>query len=140
MQSIKSVFRRPDLGLLILRVSVGAVFAINGYNKFMAGEKTLNAIGANIRYIGLDVGRDNVSTLFFGIAAAAAELIGGVLLAAGLGFRTSAVFLFITMLVATLMKIDTSGELNAFAYPMIMGLASLAMLFTGPGRYSLQRD
>lgn len=141
LQGIKSLFRHPDLGLLIIRAGVGIVLAISGYNKFMGGEKVLHAVGANINYLGLDVGSQNISTLIFGVLAAGSELVGGLFLLAGILYRTSAFFLIITMLVATLMKIDTSqGDLKEFGYPMIMGLVLVGLLLTGPGRMSIQKD
>ena len=141
IQGIKSTFRQPDLGLIIVRISVGLIFLYAGYNKFMGGEETLNAIGANIKYIGLDVGSNNISTLFFGVLAAAVETFGGLMLVIGYFFRTSSFFLVITMLVATLLKLDSSvPELSEFGFPLIMGLVTFGLLFTGPGRYGLQKD
>jgi putative oxidoreductase len=141
IQGIKSLFRHPDLGLLIIRVGVGVILAIAGYNKFVAGEPALHAVGANIKYIGLDVGTQNVSTMFFGILAAATELVGGLCLASGFMYRTSAGLLIITMLVATLMVMETSsGDLTKFGYPLIMGLVLIGLLFTGPGKFSIQKD
>ena len=141
IQGIKSTFQRPDLGLLIIRVSVGLIFIYAGYNKFLAGENTLNAIGANIKYLGLDVGTNNISTLFFGVLAAATETIGGLILVIGFFFRISSLMLFVTMLVATLLMMDKSvPELGEFGFPMILGLVSIGLLFTGPGRYAVQKD
>ena len=141
MEGVKALFRRPELGLMVIRVSVGLIFVYAGYNKFMAGKETLSMIGSNVKYIGLDVGTDTVSSLFFGIAAAGAEVLGGLLLSVGFLFRISSIFLFFTMLVATLYKLDApSWELSSFGFPMIMGLVCIGLLFTGPGRYSLQKD
>ena len=141
IQSIKSAFRHPDFGLLIIRLSLAVIFVLAGYNKFMGGETALNAVGANIKYIGLDVGTNNVSTLFFGALAAGVEVACGVGIAIGLLYRTSAFLLFMTMLVATLMKVDTAvNGINDFGYPMVMGLVSLGLLFIGPGKLCVQRD
>ncbi|MEX0326622.1 MAG: DoxX family protein [Puniceicoccaceae bacterium] len=141
IQGIKSLFRHPDMGLVIIRLGVGIVLAIAGYNKFMGGEATLHAVGANIKYFGLDVGTNNISTMFFGVLAAGVELAGGVFIIAGILFRTSAFFLIMTMLVATLMMIDTSGgDLTKFGYPMVVGMVLLGLLFTGPGKISLMKE
>ena len=141
IQGIKSVFRHPDLGLLIIRVAVGLIFLFAGYTKFMAGETTLNMIGANIKYLGMDVGTNNISTIFFGVLAAGSETVGGLMLVIGYMFRTSTAFLFVTMIVATLSQMDSSvPELAEFGFPMIMGLVVAGLLFTGPGRFSLQKD
>ncbi|HSH09747.1 MAG TPA: DoxX family protein [Oceanipulchritudo sp.] len=140
-QGIKSLFRHPDFGLLVIRAAVGSVLAFAGYNKFMEGEKVLHAIGANIKYLGLDVGTQNISTMFFGCLAAGSELVGGLLLVIGFLYRTSAVFLFMTMVVASLMMFDTSqGDLSQFGYPMVIGLVVLGLLFTGPGQLSVQKS
>ena len=129
------------MGLLIIRIGVGLVLAYAGYNKFIGGEQTLHAVGANIKYIGLDVGTQNISTMFFGVLAAGVELGGGLFLAAGIMYRISAALLFVTMGVATLMMLDVSnGDITEFGYPMIMAIVLLGLLFTGPGRMSVQKD
>jgi uncharacterized membrane protein YphA (DoxX/SURF4 family) len=79
--------------------------------------------------------------MFFGVLAAGVELGCGLLLVVGFFYRTSAALLFATMLVATLMMLDvSSGDLTKFGYPMVMALVLLGLLFTGPGRMSLQKD
>lgn len=141
VQSIKALFRHPDLGLLIIRAAVGFVLMFAGYNKFMGGEQVLHSIGLSINYLGMDVVPNSLATIIFGVLAAGVELVGGLALVVGAVFRTSAAFLFITMLVATLMKIDTSGgNFNEFGYPMVMGLVLVGLLFTGAGRVSLQKE
>ena len=140
-QSIKSIFQHPELGLLLIRLVVGGILAFAGYSKFAAGTATLHAVGSKIDYLGLDVGSENVSTMFFGVLAAGSELVGGCLLVVGLLFRTSALFAFMTMLVATLSVVDSSnGDPSQFGYPMVMAGAVLGLLFTGPGRFAMQKD
>lgn len=141
IQGIKSLFRHPDLGLLIIRAAVGFILLIAGYNKFVGGEDTLHAVGLNINYIGLDVTPRSISTLFFGVLAAGVEVVCGLGLIAGYFFRISSCSLFFVMLVATLVKIDaSSGDLKEFGYPLVIGLVLAGLLFTGPGRVSLQKD
>ncbi len=141
VQGIKSLFRHPDLGLLIIRAALGFIFLIAGYNKFVSGEETLHAIGLNINYLGLDVTPNTVSTMLFGVLAAGIEVVCGLALIVGYLFRTSTLALFMVMLVATLMQIDTSrGDLTEFGYPLVLGLVLAGLLFTGSGRLSLQKD
>ena len=135
------MFQRPDLGLFIIRAALALILIYAGWNKFQGGEGTLNAVGANIKYIGMEPGTNNVVTFFFGILAAGSELVGGLLLLVGLLFRTATVPLLGTMLVATLYKFQTGGgELSEFGYPLIVFLVLLGLLFTGPGKYCLQKD
>ncbi len=140
-QGIKSVFQRPNLGLLLARLAVGVVLVVAGWGKISAGTEVLHAVGANVKYVGLQVGSNNAFTLFFGAVAAGTELICGALLILGLLFRTSAALLFLTMVVATAMKVQVSGgDLQQFGYPMVVGAVLLALLFTGPGRFAIQKD
>lgn len=141
IQGIKSLFQRPDLGLLIIRLALAAILMMAGWNKFSGGEGVLNAVGANIKVIGLEVGTNNVVTLFFGIMAAGSELLGGALLLVGLLVRTSTFILMGTMTVATLTKYQSSGgDLTQTGYPLVVLLVLLGLLFTGPGRICLQKD
>jgi putative oxidoreductase len=141
LQGIKSLSHRPELGLFTIRAAVGAVLAINGWNKFAGGKAVLEAVGANIRHVGLDIGAQGAFPLFFGIMAAGSELLGGILIIIGVLFRASTVFLIATMLVATVYKIQTgSGALNDFGYPLVILLVLVGLLFTGSGRFSIQRD
>lgn len=141
IQGIKSIFQRPDLGLLVMRLSLGVVLVIAGWNKFSAGQDVLKAVGSNIRYIGLEVGSQDVFALFFGIMAAGSEVVCGALLILGLLFRTSTAILGFTMLVATVYKYQaSSGDLTQFGYPMVVMLMLIGLLFTGPGKLALQKD
>lgn len=140
-QAIKSMFRHPDLGLLIIRIALGTILVIAGYGKFMAGTDQLHWVGSNIKYIGMDVGTQNLTTLVYGIAAAGSELLGGILLIAGWLFRTATFPLMGTMLVATLFKYQTTnGDLTQYGYPMLFFFVLLGLLLIGPGKFSLQRD
>ena len=135
------MFQRPDLGLFIIRAALAGILIYAGWGKFQGGEAALNAVGANIKYIGMEPGTNNVVTFFFGILAAGAELLGGVLLLAGFLFRTATVPLMGTMLVATLYKFQTtSGDFTQYGYPLLVLLVLIGLLFTGPGKYCLQKD
>lgn len=141
MQGIKSMFRHPDLGLLIIRAAIGLILVIAGWNKFMAGEEQLHWVGSNMKYIGFELEPNTFITLFYGILAAGTELFGGLLLIAGWLFRTATVPLMGTMVVATLFKYQTSGgDLTQYGYPLIFLFVLLGLLFIGPGKFSLQRD
>jgi len=141
VQNIKSLFKHPEFGLLVIRLAIGGILAYAGWNKFQAGEGVLNAVGANIKAIGIDVGTNNVMTFFFGIMAAGSELIGGLLLIVGFLFRSATVPLIATMVVATVYKYHASeADFTQFGYPLLALLVLVGLLFTGPGRISFQKD
>jgi len=141
VQDIKTVLQRPDLGILIIRVALGVVLALAGWEKLSGGESTLHSIGSSVKFIGLEIGENNAFTLFFGIAAAGSELIGGILIIFGWLFRTASFLLLGTMVVATALQYQVSqGDITQYGYPMIIGLVLLGLIFTGPAKISIQKD
>jgi putative oxidoreductase len=140
-QGIKSLFTRPQLGLLIIRASVCAVLINAGFKKFAGGHEQLSIVGQNLSSIGIQVGTDNAVTLFMGIMAAGSQLIGGVLLLIGLFPRIASTFMLFTMLVATATVYHrSSGDIGATMEPGLIALVLLGLLFSGAGRLAIHRD
>ena len=120
-----------DLGLLALRLLAGLGIARHGYPKIFAAG-TMDGMTTEAGRLGFPV------PVLFAWAAALSELLGGILLALGLGSRIAAFFIFATMSVAAFMhhRADPlSGKELALAY----WAASLALMLTGPGGLSLDR-
>lgn len=127
-----------DLGLLILRVGIGVMFILHGLPKIVGGPERWGGLGSG----GLPFLPEGILPIIFGLAAAIAELGGGLLLAIGLFHRIACAGLAITMFVAFTTKLgDISGVMN-FAYaagwPLELLIVFIALLFTGPGRYALR--
>ena len=81
---------------------------------------------------------------FWGFMAAFSEGIGGLLLIVGLLVRPAAAMLVFTMFVAALMHMNLPPEnsasgLKGAKYAIEMGIVFLALVFTGAGRFSLDR-
>lgn len=119
-----------DAGLLWLRVIAGAGMAYHGYGK---------AFGEWMpKFVEGVAGMGFPMPSLFAWAAALSEFAGGILLAAGLGTRYAAGFIFITMSVAAFVAHAADPfqkkEL-AIAYWTIAG----ALMMTGGGRFSLDR-
>jgi len=115
-----------DLGLLALRLLAGLGLAFgHGLGKMPPSERFVSGV-AGMGFPAPDV---------FAWAAALSEMVGGLLVAAGLLTRPSAFFVTITMLVAAFLREGpTFGDKEkALLYA---GVALLLML-SGPGRYSL---
>lgn len=117
-----------DLGLLWLRVLAGAGMAYHGYGKVFSG--SIPQFAEGVAKMGFPMPE------LFAWAAALSELAGGILLAAGLATRLSALSIFITMVVAAFVAHRADPfqvkEL-ALAYLTVSG----AILCTGPGRFSV---
>lgn len=122
------------MGLLMFRVMLGTVMFVHGAQKVLGwwGGKGLEAtvVGMSER-MGIPI--------VLPYAAAFSEFLGGILIAIGLYMRPSAAFVGITMLVASSQHLD-GGFLSSnkgFEYPLTLAIMAIGLMFTGPGKYSL---
>ncbi|MDP0501649.1 MAG: DoxX family protein [Verrucomicrobiota bacterium JB022] len=143
--SLRTFFQKPAFGLLVMRLTIGALMTYYGAAKFLGafnnGVEQFGQIGKNIVVLGIPAPDDSITAILFGIAAASAEFFGGICLVLGWFFRPAALAIFFTMVVATVMKIQVSdGELSEFAYAMVMGLITFGLLWTGPGGIALEGE
>jgi putative oxidoreductase len=122
-----------DFGLLTLRAGIGALFMIvHGFPKLAGGPAKWESVGKAVGYLNIDFGHTA-----WGFAAAVAETLGGLLLILGWGHRPASLALFITMAVASIWKFYPFGGWDAAAHPLALAVVCLGLLFTGPGKYSL---
>ncbi|MFC1547825.1 DoxX family protein [Candidatus Neomarinimicrobiota bacterium] len=120
-----------DVGLLIVRIGFGlGMFYFHGWEKLIAGPERWARLGGVMSRIGIDFGHT-----FFGFMAAFSESVGSLMIALGLFFQPVAILLFITMVLAAVSHI-ASGR-GSPAHALKYASLYLAVLFTGPGKYSL---
>jgi putative oxidoreductase len=125
--------RSIDLGLLVIRLGLGAGFIwYHGLPKLTGGWERLEATGRAMAHFGV-----TVAPGWWGLAAALAETLGALLLAAGLFFRPTAFLLTVVMVVAASSHIFTGQGTPAHAFKNAWVFAGLFL--TGPGRFSLDR-
>jgi putative oxidoreductase len=138
-----------DLSLLLLRLSGIAMAAYHGQGKVAS---LASGEGERLIQGAADLGFP--LPVVFAWAAALSEFIGGLLIAVGLGTRIAAGFLAFTMAVAAfgrhrafhqllaalgVMNVDAE-TLKSWGKPesaLIYLVVCLALLLTGPGRYSV---
>ena len=128
----KNLENRIDLGLLIIRVGMGLLFIIHGWPKITGGPETWGWLGKALSSYGI-----NFIPEVLGFIAAVSEFAGGILLVLGLFTRTSLFFLFGTMLVASLMHLGAGDPFGKVVHPLKALVVFAGLLFTGPGKYSL---
>jgi len=123
--------RYRDLGLLIARLGFGLVFFwFHGYPKLSGGPEGWARTGAAVADLGVTFGY-----MWWGLAAALAESLGGLLFAVGLAFRPACLALLSVMIVAT---VDQLGRDNPVPEHALKNAFIFAGMFlVGPGRYSL---
>lgn len=117
-----------DLGLLILRVVIGIIFAVHGYMKFTGIAGTIGFFGV----LGFPA--------YMAYVVAAVEFVGGISLIIGFGSKVASALLAITMLVAIVKVHGPKGfSAGAGGYEYVLSLlaATVGILFTGPGKYSV---
>lgn len=121
-----------SFGLLALRVVVGAIFAAHGAQKIF--ESTIpGTIGS---FAGMGVPLPEIAAP----VVAFIELIGGILLILGLLTRPVGILLAIDMIVA-LVAVHLPAGLwvgdGGYEFVAVLGVAALALAFTGAGKFSL---
>ncbi|HSI09561.1 MAG: DoxX family protein [Rariglobus sp.] len=129
----KSLDAWADAGLLIIRGGVGALFmCVHGFPRLMGGPDKWNSIGRAVSYLGVDFGYT-----IWGLAASLVMTLGGAFMILGLAHRPCALALFITMTVASIWKYYPFFGWDAADHPAAMAVVCLGLLFTGPGKYSI---
>lgn len=133
--NIAGFFRKPDLGLLIIRLVLGIIFAKYGFSKFMDGTPALEKIGGALQVFGI-----TAFPVFWGGLAALVEMLGGCLIFLGYKFRFAAFALFLVMAVAFYYLFASSSPFSSYAHALELTAVFLGLVFIGPGKYSIDKD
>jgi len=124
-----------DIGLLLLRLTIGLTLAAHGAQKFgWFGGPGLDVIGQFFEALGFSPGRRHA------LLAGLVETVGGLFLALGFLTPAAAALTFSVMLVAAVSVHVKKGFFVAsggFEYNLVLGVAGLTVAFTGPGALSL---
>ncbi len=132
---LESIFARPSLGLLIIRLGVGLIFVFHGWPKLVGGPDVWRGVGSAMGQFGIEF-----YPVFWGFLAALTEVAGGALVMLGLWFRPAAFLLFGVMVVATFKLIGDGAAFGpGISHPLKMAIVFLGLIFTGAGAFSLQR-
>ena len=124
----------PNIGLLLLRVSLGGLFLLHGINKLqngvegMKGMMSANGLPALMAY-GVYVG----------------EVLAPILIIVGIATRPAALTIAFTMVIA--IYVAHSGDVfelgkhggSKIELPLLYLFGSLALVFTGSGKIGLRK-
>jgi putative oxidoreductase len=121
-----------DVGLLVIRIVLGAMFFIHGWGKLIGGPEEWQGLGGAMGNLGI-----TFAPTFWGFMAAFAECVGGVMLAVGLFVRPFAALLFFTMFVASVKLIRGGEPFLRYSRPVELAGVFLGLVFTGGGRVAL---
>jgi len=135
MALLSSLGKYRDTGLLILRIGLGFAFILfHGYPKLAGGPEMWKAVGGAMSNVGIDF-----YPAFWGFMASIAETLGGLFLILGLFFRPTNIFLTFTMLVAMLNHLAAGDGMGVASRPLELMVVFIALIFIGPGKYSVDK-
>jgi putative oxidoreductase len=117
--------RLHPLGLLVLRLALGAVMIAHGYQKIFGGMPQFMQM---LQHMGIPA--------WMAYLTVAAEFGGGILLVAGFLTRLAALAIFIDMVVA-IIKVHLHNGLfsknGGFEFPMVCGAIAFSLIWSGAG-------
>lgn len=121
-----------DPALLLARIALGAVMVLHGWQKFF----TNGIDGTTSFFTASGVPLPGVAA----VGVATLELVGGVLLIAGLATRVIAGLNALSMIGAIVFVHGSAGFFAAdggYEFVLLLALFSVVLALTGPGRWSL---
>jgi putative oxidoreductase len=122
-----------DIGLLIIRLGLGLSYIIiHGAPKITGGPERWANVGGALSSFGIDF-----YPVFWGLMAAIAEFFGGICLLLGFVFRPALFLMCITMIVAFGQNLSGGQAFSRAVYPLELFVVLFGMIYTGPGRISL---
>jgi putative oxidoreductase len=128
--------RGLDIGLLVLRVVVGALFVTHGADKLFGWFNDGMGMEATRQML---TGFGYTEPGALALVVALAETVGGVLVILGLFFPAGAAALLGVMANVIAVKGDWNLFLGDVELEMVYAAAAFALLFTGPGRFAIDR-
>ena len=135
MELQKDCLRNNDLGLLLLRFTIGGLMLFHGVAKVMGGYAFIEGM---LTSMGLPA--------FIAWFSVAAELLGSIMIIVGVWTRAAAVVMVGNMTVAILMAnlgqiftINAATGGWAIELPMLYLLGSAVLVFTGAGKYAVTK-
>lgn len=131
---LKGLGKYSDVGLLIMRLGLGAMMVFHGLPKLMGGPEKWAEVGGAMGALGI-----TFFPVFWGLMAAVAETFGAILLAIGLAFRPAAILLACTMAVAAAMHLKQGDGLSVASHAIELGIVFLSLILIGPGKLSFDK-
>ena len=121
-----------QLGLTLIRISIGTMFLLFGYNKLLSGATNLTQIGSAMSYFGITRGY-----LLWGYAAALTEFCGGIAYILGFYTRIVSLPLIWLLIVALKFHLHRGDAITIWAFPAICLCLIVGFFISGSGIYSI---
>lgn len=131
ISSAGTVFSK-DLGILILRIGVGALFFHYGFEHLKKGKTEWEWMGSQLASFGI-----TFTPTLWGFFASLIQTCGGLLCIIGLKMRVAALLIACIMLVAIDVHKKKETKTNAIALPITLFITLISLSISGSGRFSL---
>lgn len=118
---------KSSLGLLFMRIGVGAIFIAHGWSKLQ------DIAGTTAFFQSINIPMPEI----FAWVVALVELVGGIALVLGLWVKLVGLLLAIIMAVAIINVKWPAGGFGASEYEFVLLMVNLGFMFTGAGSYSV---
>ncbi len=121
-------------GLTILRIVVGIVFLVHGYQKLF--HMGFHGVAGFFGHAGIPL------PMVSAVIVTLVEFVGGIMLVAGIGARIAAALNAVDMTVAVLfvhLKHGFGAQNGGFEYPLTLLAATLCLTLAGGGMLSLKK-
>lgn len=119
--------RRPNVGILLIRLGVGVVFLVHGIQK-------LTSLSSTVGFFGM-LGVPSFLTYI----VVAIEVLGGAAMILGVGVRLAGIGIVAVMLGAIFLVKAKVGFTGGYEFDLVLLLAALSITLLGAGKYSLER-
>ena len=127
--------KAKDIGLLIIRVALGATMLIfHGIPKINGGWEKIGQIGQSMKHIGI-----TFLPMFWGVLATGVEVIGALLFIIGLWTRPVSALLAGTMLIATAFHLGEGHGWAKSSHTIELLFVFVAFALMGAGKYSVDK-
>ncbi len=137
MNSTSCSCSAKDVGLLIIRVGLGACFIAHGFPKLLGGRMLWHDIGA----MGMEHFGFHQHLAIWGLLSVLAEAGGGIALVLGFLVRPAAFVMAINMIMAIMFHLHSTdvhmSSFNAWSHPLEDGIVFLGLLLMGAGSCSV---
>ena len=120
-----------QLGLAVIRISLGVVFLMFGYKKLISGSANITQIGSAMSLFGITRGY-----IFWGYLAALTELGSGLSFIVGFCTRIASIPLIWLLIVALRFHINNADPFNVWAFPCTCLCIVIGFFIAGSGMYS----